>query len=59
LIDNFALLVQTLMQQPQASWLHGPVMERLNLDITFGIDIAEQYSLNNLLHYLKTGKLKF
>jgi hypothetical protein len=49
------LVVQNLMQQPQASWLHGPAMDRLNLDIAFGIDVAEQYSLNNLLPYLKTG----
>ncbi|CAI2172238.1 14777_t:CDS:2 [Funneliformis geosporum] len=45
--------VETLMQQPQATWFYGPVMERLNLDIAFGIDITEQYSLNNLLPYLK------
>ncbi|RIA88030.1 hypothetical protein C1645_260742 [Glomus cerebriforme] len=54
LTKSLTTYVQTLMQQPQASWLHGPVMDRLNLDIAFGIDIAEQYSLNNLLPYLKS-----
>jgi len=53
------LIVETLMQQPQATWLYGPVMERLNLDIAFGIDVTEQYSLNNLLPYLKAGMKSF
>ncbi|CAG8693131.1 13296_t:CDS:2, partial [Cetraspora pellucida] len=46
-IDNL------VMQQPALSLFHVQIMERLHIDIAFGVDIIEHNSFNNLVPFLK------
>ncbi|CAG8533494.1 6075_t:CDS:2, partial [Racocetra persica] len=42
-----------VMQQPALTLYHVQVMERLHVDIAFGVDIIENNSFNNLVPFLK------
>ncbi|CAG8504016.1 11842_t:CDS:2, partial [Racocetra fulgida] len=42
-----------MMQQPALTLFHVQVMERLHVDIAFGVDIIEHNSFNNLVPFLK------